>query len=227
MSILDPMPPPAPRRSDVLFRADNDHWSANACMSNRSESDLPYLWGYRSGARLLAEHVCERATEQDLLVYPIVYLYRHHVELALKRLLILAANLAQEELDRKCLNDLSGHHIGQLWSDCKRILTAPEIQNSCGFTLPIEDTEGIDSYIRQLSTVDPDAQAFRYARDKKGRASLPDSLTHINIAVFADHMERLCSHLDGIDSYLDHMREIRDEMEAEARSEYMDYYNPY
>jgi hypothetical protein len=40
-------------------------------------------------------------------------------------------------------------------------------------------------------------------------------------------MERLCSHLDSIDSYRDHMREIRDEMEGEARSEYMDYYNAY
>jgi hypothetical protein len=196
-------------------------------MRNRSESDLPYLWGYRRGARQLVEHVGEQATEQDLLVYPVVYLYRHHVELALKRLLILAADLAQEELDQKCLNDLGGHHIDQLWSDCKKILNAPKIQNSCGFTLPIEDIEGIDSYIKQLSAVDPDAQAFRYARDKKGRPSLPDGLTHINIAVFGDHMERLCSHLDGIDSYLDHMREIRDEMEAQARSEYIDYYNAY
>jgi len=161
------------------------------------------------------------------LVYPIVYLYRHHVELALKRLLRLVADLAEEELDQKCQKDLERHHIDQLWLDFKRFLKNERIKNWCGLKLPGEDIKGVDSYIRQLSEVDPDAQSFRYARTKGGETSLPETLTHINIAVFADHMDSLCNYLDGLDSYLDEVRDIRNEMEAEARAEYMDYYSSY
>jgi hypothetical protein len=60
--------------------------------------------------------------------------------------------------------------------------------------------KGVNSYIQQLTDNDPDAQAFRYAVSKKGAASLPPNITHINIRVFADSMERLADFLDGLDA---------------------------
>jgi hypothetical protein len=220
MAVIDFDLPPAPRREDKLFRADHgDHQFANANVNYRPGNEIPYLEGYRRGAKQLAEGVCEKGSNQDFLVFPIVFLYRHHVELALKRLLELIADLAEEDLDHKCQKDLERHNIEQLWADFKRFLRTDKIKSLCGLTLPSMDIEGVDSYIQQVSVIDPDAQAFRYARNKKGEASLPETLTNINIAVFADHMERLCSLLDGIDSYLDHVRGIRDEMEGEFRAE--------
>ena len=171
---------------------------ANACVGLRPGSEFPYLEGYRRGAQQLAQRVCAGGRDQDFLVYPIVFFYRHFVELQLKRLLILVANLAEEELDHKSRKDLDNHHIDQLWADIKRLLKTEKVRKECGVTMPQEDTQGIDSYVQQISAIDPDSQSFRYSRTKNGDTSLPETVTHINIAVFADHMESLCSYLDGL-----------------------------
>ena len=39
--------------------------------------------GYRLAGGLLVEHVAKDRGDADFVVYPIVYLYRHHLELAL------------------------------------------------------------------------------------------------------------------------------------------------
>ena len=217
----DLLPPPPPRKGEVIFGADRASWPANARvghMPSLGDRDPPYSEGYRMAARQLAEGVCkegERGCYQDYLVYPIVFLYRHNVELVLKRLLVMIADLADEDLDHKSSKDLEKHCLDQLWANVKRFLEKDEIRAGCSLTLEAQDREGIDSYLQQLSVVDPDSQAFRYPRNKRGERLLPEALKSINIAVFSDHMERLCSFLDNLDSYLDSLLEIGSDMRAE------------
>jgi len=64
-----------------------------------------YTEGYWRGARLLVEHVAEHARDQDFLVYPVIFLYRHHIELALKNLIMQAPYLIERELKLKTLSD--------------------------------------------------------------------------------------------------------------------------
>src|ERR1035441_6543594 len=45
-----------------------------------------YAFGYRMAANILAEHVRGQGCEA-VLFYPVVFLYRHHVELMLKNLI--------------------------------------------------------------------------------------------------------------------------------------------
>ena len=84
MAVIDFALPPPPRREDVLFRSDRELWLTNACMTRGNE--FVYREGYRRGAKQLVDDVCAAVRHQDVLIYPIVYLYRHHVELILKRL---------------------------------------------------------------------------------------------------------------------------------------------
>jgi hypothetical protein len=60
-------------------------WKNNACLRNGDE--YAYREGYRKGAQILVRAVEETQSDQDFLVYPIVFLYRHHIELALKRVI--------------------------------------------------------------------------------------------------------------------------------------------
>lgn len=206
--------PPAPRSSDVLFRADDTRGWANACITKRrywGRGDRPYMEGFRRAAKRLALQVCEEGREQDYLVYPILYCYRHHVELALKSMIGLMLDLAEAEPDQQCKNAMEGHRVDTLWVVCKRYFKHENIKHF-GLTIPREDLKGIDSYIRQLHEVDPDSQAFRYDRSKDGtKISIPETVTHINIALIAEYMERLCDQLDGMDFFLAHMRELRDD----------------
>src|SRR5208282_6491263 len=121
MSIIDlTPPPPPPRKGEILFREDRDLWPANAIVGQapwRGDYDPPCADGYRMAARRLAEDVCadeRRGSNGHYLVYPIVFLYRHYVELVLKQLLVMIADLAEEALDHKCSKDLEHHRLDQL-----------------------------------------------------------------------------------------------------------------
>ena len=65
---------------------------------------------------------------------------------------------------------------------------------------PLNDLEGIDSYIRQLHENDPDGQRFRYAKTTKHGPSLRPELTQINIRDFALALEKLSDYLDAIET---------------------------
>jgi hypothetical protein len=199
-SVVGALPPP--RKSDVLFGSGTD-WQANACV-NSIDAAMAYQDGYRSAALRLAEYVCEAGQGQDFLVYPIVYLYRHHIELALKSIINAAAFVIDHTLTEKDLDILGRHDLAKLWS-----LARPMLNPACGLggspALPEDDLDGIDSYIDQLYQHDPDGQRFRYSTTKvKGQkarklSSLPANLRYINIRNFAVGMEKLSDYLDALD----------------------------
>ena len=87
-----------PRKSDKLFRSDDD-WEMNACV-NYGKGAWLYSNGYLIGARSLALQVFESRREQDGLIYPVVYLYRHHCELTLKSIIFLASELLDKPLEK-------------------------------------------------------------------------------------------------------------------------------
>lgn len=221
--------PPPPRKGDILFRGDLPDWSNNACLNVRRDGDpIAYTEGYRRGARLLVEHVMEHHRNQDYLVYPIIFLYRHHIELALKNLILHTPYLIDRPLTESEKQHLGRHRLDLLWQDLKPMLSA--IGKAAGWgELDAADIEGIDDYIRQLTELDSDSFSFRYTRSKKGTPSLPAELKHINLRHFAEMLERLADFLDGLNTGLSVLKDgkaEKAEMEAEWRNEmaqYMDY----
>jgi hypothetical protein len=198
MSVFGAVPPP--RKDDILFgwgadcemSACIDHWGGDA-----------YTPGYRRAARLLAETACSSRHDHDTLIYPIVYLYRHHIELVLKSITYAVSEILNKTLTRQETNILEEHKLSSIWRTVRPMLNV--VCSSAQHDLfPDDDLEGIDSYIRQLHEFDPDGTRFRYARTKKGQRSLAhkEAVTVINIASFADMLEKLADYLDGIDNWL-------------------------
>lgn len=215
-SVVGELPPP--RADDVLFGPGSD-WQANACVNYMFpyRGELAYRIGFRRAAFQLAVQVCETAQGQDYLVYPIVYLYRHHVELALKAIIDSSSYLVSRKLSSKDKRTLGSHHLANLWA-----LAAGQMNDVCETVgnrpFPSANLEGIASYIRQLHDHDPDGQRFRYATVRAARHgnSLPADLKLINIRDFADALERLVDYLEGVASWFDHLVEEWAEQEREA-----------
>jgi hypothetical protein len=222
----DDSPSLPPRKGDLLFRDDLPDWHNNACLNVAWGNDrAAYTEGYRRGAQLLVAHVVEHARNQDYLVYPVIFLYRHHIELALKNIVMQTPHLMERELTDPERSHLGKHRLDLLWTDVKSILR--ELSNAVeGSELASDEVEGIDDYIAQLSAMDPDSFAFRYAHAKSGTPSLDPELKRINLRHFAELMERLANYLDGIDAALYSLAEGKAEMEAEYRRE-MSYYEDY
>ena len=208
-----PEPLPPPKKSDVLFGfSSRDPWS-NACVNTEWQPDSFYALGYREGAQRLANHVLETHSDQDTLIFPIVFLYRHHLELALKRIVQITAIVSDVPLTGSEAQRLFGRHeLDQLWAQVKqRLRSAYEKAN---LELPDRSAiEGADSYIRQVSGVDPKSQAFRYPVSSKGAPHLR-GIRHINIRALAECMERLCDFLERIEGELLMYLEVELEMRA-------------
>jgi hypothetical protein len=210
-----------PRKGDRLFRHDLPDDYYNACLNpSWGDADHGYTEGYRRGARLLVEHVVEHQRNQDYLVYPIIFLYRHHIELALKNILRRVPYLLDRELTQPEESHLNKHRLDLLWQDLRLMINAVGATAGWGPFNPAE-LEGIDEHITQLSAMDPDSYAFRYTRSKKGNPALPPDVKLINLRHFAEMIERLGDALDGLDMATSHLEDAKAEMEAEwQRSSY-------
>ncbi|NLS03565.1 hypothetical protein HGP14_09355 [Rhizobium sp. P32RR-XVIII] len=151
---------PPPRKDHVLFRAADA--GTNACISYWYDVNYPYKKGFRMAAGRLALQVCESHSDQDSLVYPILYLYRHHIELVLKDIFRTTAMLLDRPIADNEEKALGRHDLLPLWE-----LVVPLLDPACESigegAIPADDIEGVNSYLEQVAEHDPDGQRFRYA----------------------------------------------------------------
>jgi hypothetical protein len=147
---------------------------------------------------LLVEHVVVHQRDQDYLVYPIIFLYRHSIELALKGLLRRAPILIKRPLtEKESKHQKSEHCLEVLWKDLKPIFST--ICTASGWGPPDEaDIEGVDSYIHQLTELDPYSFSGRYPCSQKGVPAPLLNFKRINLRHFAELLEQLANYFDGL-----------------------------
>jgi hypothetical protein len=207
-----------PRREDVLFSDIPEDSRDNAYVSlSGGDNGFGYTEGYLRGARLLVEKTLAGLEAKDLLVYPIVFLYRHHIELVLKSILRRAVYVVDFPLtgaEEKCLS--SSHNLDQLWQYVKPRFAA--VCDSTGWeNLSLADESGITSYVNQLTRIDARSYCFRYPLSTKGRPSLPFDLKRFNLRHFAELMDRLAEYLNSLDAQLSLLEDWNMENAANLR----------
>lgn len=208
VSIFGKSPPPV--ASDKLFEGDSTDWDLNACISHWGETGYAYKAGFRKAAFDIVVKVCAEPVDQDLVIYPIVYLYRHHIELVLKDTIRLALEFLGQSLTDGQQRKLGRHDLSALWNILWPML-APVCKMAGVDPLPEKDIKGIDAYFRQINAHDHDGQSFRYARTREHKRTLGPELRLINIRSFAINMEKLADYLEGIERWLALMIDGRDE----------------
>jgi hypothetical protein len=181
-----------------LFKGDFRDWQNNACIYPLAvDPTYAYIEGYKRAADLLVSHIKATSRDQDFLVYPIVYLYRHHLELSLKEIVRNGSTL----LDDSALKAEQTHSLTKLWPIAKKVIQKvwPEEPDNSEYVK-------IDHFISEIAKFDDSSTTFRYPRTRQG-ANTVQGLQHINLRHFAECMQSICSLLDGaslgISFYLD------------------------
>jgi len=176
---------PLPSNSDELFGPAPD-WQHNAVLGQAAKDWPAYGDGYLGAARRLADSVLADRHEQDLLVFPIAFLYRQYVEIRLKEIL-----LASEELTGKAPVVRPTHDLRALWAEVEPVIRRE---------WPKADPQPLSNAARlvlDFSKQDPLSFSFRYPVDKKG-APVVRGQALVNLRQLAETMEKLGSFFDGI-----------------------------
>ena len=85
---------PWPKPGDRLFISDEPDFLNNAFLGSNW---IVYADGYMQAADNLVKQLLEDRHSQDFLVYPIIFLYRHYIELCLKHIILLGNKLLKNE----------------------------------------------------------------------------------------------------------------------------------
>ncbi len=168
-----------------LFSPDKEQEAAAYLVPNRGPSaDALFASGYFEAAALLAQLMIKNAAPVDTTIYPLVFLYRHAVELALKQLLRDFSAIAQKEiLPRKKMT--STHDLMLLWGGLSPWLGS--LDPSGDPDAPRIALDEVQDVISDFAKVDPDGQAARYDTDTKGKQTL-NRFDSINIESLARGM---------------------------------------
>lgn len=175
---------PWPQKGDALFKPDTDWWY-NACLGYSPHDDLLFLTGYRAAAVALVQRILEDRQGRDGLIYPVVFLYRHYLELMLKQIAAEGSGLLGLEPP-----DLIGHRVLKLWQICRPIVERIWPDNSA------DDLDAVEACLKQLDEKDCSSQSFRYPRSPKGERLLR-GMTHINVRNLSDVLEGVSNLLEG------------------------------
>ena len=184
-----------------LLASDND-WHNNACLNYMPDHGTAYTEGYRRAADILIKHIDESGRDQDFLVYPVLFLFRHHIELIIKQIIGLALPLAEEPDKRQYKKD--DHNLNTLWSLAQKLIL--EVDDS----YRPSDFKIVKEVVKALHQADERATDFRYARRNDGIRSL-EGIHYVNTRRFGEKMGEASDLLDGVDNGLRYLLDCKAE----------------
>lgn len=183
--------PRRPRKGDRLIRPTKD-WNRGVDFpQSKFSRDALIEGGYmRAGSALI--EACEEDPDRHLLIYPILFNYRHGIELAMKWMIRHYGPFSSVGIA-----NTTDHNLRDLWRMCKHIIIELGSEDEEDETIGV-----VEKVIEELHELDESAQAFRYSHDKTGAVfALPDGM--IDLRNIRDVMEGIRHFFDGADAQLD------------------------
>lgn len=123
-----------------------------------------YAIAYKEAADRLAESMADTVAG-NLLGAPMMFLYRHYVELHLKSLLLDAGELLD---DPQAVPPK--HYLRTLWRKVRSLLLTVDLRSDGPWFARA------DQIVEDLDLLDPSSFSFRYPVDNEGLASLPPNV---------------------------------------------------
>jgi hypothetical protein len=169
------------------------------------ERTVLMMGGYKEAADLLVEAAIAERFHRDQLVYPIVFCYRHYLELELKYIINNYGRLVGVPPNTE------DHDLEELWPAARRVITLdrPETADPA--------IDAVEAAIAEFSKIDPSSFTFRYPTDKKGQP-IAIGVEHLDLEQLRDTMKGIGNFFMGADGLLDeaerNFREYQDGGEA-------------
>ena len=144
--------------------------------------------GYKMAGDLMVARTVESPSARDILVFPIIFNYRHFIELSLKYQLATHGPLVEIEPNWRT-HDLA-------------LLLGNFLEMSERYGNPDPDTADpvVGQIILEFAKMDPRADALRYPVDRMGNP-IPVASAALDLANLADVMNGVEGYFSGCDGY--------------------------
>lgn len=181
--------------SSLFILGEDSH--NNACLNFLDDMSYGYIQGYLRTGEILADYINEKGVEQDMLIYPLLFSYRHHIELRLKKIIQSGNLLLEDGTDYP-----DRHSLTELWQGSRTIIpTVWTNSNSENVEEKAKIMDRIERYINELDNIDQRSDAFRYweGTRRTGRPKNIPNVYNINVRHFRQCMDDIVTFLNGID----------------------------
>lgn len=166
------------RQNDLFRPATPTDFNAYVGSNGGPYNFQDYALGYfEAGSRIVSSLMSDQWM-LDIIIYPLVFTYRHGIELSLKDLAVQLPLVWDEESAVR-----STHVLSDNWETVKTYLKREQ-------ELDPEDTliDQVDTILKDFLEIDQNGQVFRYPTDIYGLNHLEEEVSKINVIVFQQAM---------------------------------------
>jgi hypothetical protein len=166
---------------------------------------LIYAKGYYWAASTLSDSLLSKAGYADYQGYPIIYLYRQSLELALKGIIYNAVPIADLLQNPSQAQQLQKHHrLVDLFGLVERVLDCAELfVDDPSF---LDFMEHLGTIVKEFDRIDPGSYSFRYPINSLGKKSTGEHLL-LNIVDIAKTFSSIFPKLEALDMGIQVKRE--------------------
>jgi hypothetical protein len=161
-----------------------------------------YARGYLNAAEVLNREIQRNPAEHELLAAPMMFAYRHHIELHLKHLLAVAGEILDQPQDIP-----PQHFVLSLWKRVRALLLSFNHQREDSWWLRA------DQIVGQFDAIDIKSMAWRYPVDREGQASLPPDF-RVDPAVVRRVVAELSTLLEGASAQMALLGQLKLEIDS-------------
>ena len=181
-----------PQEGDDPFDVDDEQGNHAVLATDDFSRFILMFEGYRKSADALVDQALQDRREADYLIYPILFLYRHALELNLKYIInVYGRSVGVDPI-------WNSHDFQVLWP---RFL---EILEHFGTDDPDRADQIVGGVVAQFGNIDPGSFSHRYPCDRFGNA-IPLIQDLVNLEVLKDVMDGVFGYFSGTDGYLDNL----------------------
>ncbi len=195
-----------PDKKKSLFSTGKDWWNlARIDITDLDEGLTIYTDAYKNAADILVDYTKEDKTSINFLVFPIIFLYRHYIELALKELIYTASKYLDDTQ-----HSFNSHNLLNLWKTTKKLISEL-VKIIDDFDIPEDEIIAVENQIKQFDSLDKCSMTFRYPVDKNGNVfkNLSD---YINIENVRQIMDGLYSWFYGLVCFISEYQELKNQL---------------
>ncbi|MBU3206984.1 hypothetical protein KPL33_08330 [Clostridium algidicarnis] len=177
------------------------------------------FYGYMEGYKEAADNLIEYATNSkdiktlDTFIFPICFLYRQYLELAMKNIFLKYSGSSEED-KVKVIKNVS-HNLNEMWKKMVLIISEETTNEEK------EDIKIVRDYIKQFSDFDKSSFTFRYPINKELDLLFKEE-KFLDLINLRERMNELYNFFEGCDGKLDSIRDFKYEMMSNYLSD-MDY----